>query len=171
MHRFIGNVGWRQNRQTYDGVRLQNTSIEGLELEASYIYNVNRIFGEDNPLPNRSDFDLDGRLLRAAYKGSGALTIEGYFYDLDFDTAAVLSTTTIGLRLAGSRPIPGWNKNEKVLPELVYAAEFARQSDTGDNPASYDFNYFLIEAGVNYKGWLLKVSHERLEGTGRRPGP
>ena len=31
-HRFIGNVGWRQNEQTFDAVTLVNRSVDDLEV-------------------------------------------------------------------------------------------------------------------------------------------
>ena len=41
--RFIGNVGWRQNEQTYDAVRAVNKSIKNLTLDISYVDQINRI--------------------------------------------------------------------------------------------------------------------------------
>ena len=43
--RFVGNVGWRQNEQTFDGIRVQNKSLGALSVDVSYI---NRIFGDDS---------------------------------------------------------------------------------------------------------------------------
>lgn len=34
---FIGNVGWRQNEQTYDAISLENKSIDNLTLNYAYI--------------------------------------------------------------------------------------------------------------------------------------
>ena len=44
-HRFIGNVGWRQNEQTFDSVRVTTNLIPDLKLDYSYIWEVQRIFG------------------------------------------------------------------------------------------------------------------------------
>lgn len=50
--RFVGTVGWRQNDQTFDSISISNESIDGLELSYSYVTDVNRIFGDDNPPDN-----------------------------------------------------------------------------------------------------------------------
>jgi len=45
--RFVGNVGWRQNEQTYDSFSLDHTAGNGVRLQYAYVDNVNRIFGND----------------------------------------------------------------------------------------------------------------------------
>ncbi len=40
--RFVGGVGWRQNEQTYDGVRAQYKA-DALSVDYSYIQNINSI--------------------------------------------------------------------------------------------------------------------------------
>jgi hypothetical protein len=133
-------------------------------LDGGYIHNVNRIFGEDNPLPNRSDFELDGWLLRAVYSGLDGIALETYVQHLDFDDALALSTRTVGLRGSGSVPM-GSHK-------LLYALEYAVQEDIADNPASYDVDYALADLGIVLPGELgltFKLSYELLEGTGN-PG-
>ncbi|WP_259368551.1 alginate export family protein [Colwellia sp. BRX10-4] len=63
--RFIGGVGWRQNEQTYDGYRIEYTASATLSLDYSYIYNANRIFGDD-----KKGDDLSGafHFANATYK-------------------------------------------------------------------------------------------------------
>ena len=158
-HRFVGNVGWRQNWQTYDGVRIQRNA-ERFSLDASYVYNVNRIFGEDNDLPNRSDYNLDAGLLRATFEVNDALSLEAYGYLLNFDDAHTLSTNTFGLRANGALPVADDTR-------AVYTLEYASQTDTGDNPNDLRLDYVLAEAGVVHRGWLVKLSHEWLEGDGQ----
>ena len=45
--RFVGNVGWRQNEQTFDAIRVTNKSIKNLTVDVSYVDQVNRIFGDE----------------------------------------------------------------------------------------------------------------------------
>jgi hypothetical protein len=45
-HRFVGNVGGRQNEQTYDGFTLVNASLPDTRIRAGYIFNVNRAFSD-----------------------------------------------------------------------------------------------------------------------------
>ncbi|RME67935.1 MAG: hypothetical protein D6781_12115, partial [Verrucomicrobia bacterium] len=47
--RFVGDVGWRQNMQTYDAFTIRNTTIDGLVLNYAYIDQVNRVLGHDHP--------------------------------------------------------------------------------------------------------------------------
>ena len=42
--RFVGNVGWRQNEQTYDGAALRWRPLAKTELTLAWIGNVNRIY-------------------------------------------------------------------------------------------------------------------------------
>ena len=46
--RFVGNVGWRQNEQTYDAAYFQQ-KVGSLDAQLAYVWQVNRIFGDDVP--------------------------------------------------------------------------------------------------------------------------
>ncbi|HUQ51850.1 MAG TPA: alginate export family protein, partial [Gammaproteobacteria bacterium] len=46
--RFVGNVGWRQNEQTFDGLRAQWASPK-LKTDLTYAAQVNRVFGPNSP--------------------------------------------------------------------------------------------------------------------------
>ena len=161
-HRFIGTVAFRQNHQSMDGFRVQSNPNPNLAFDGGYIYNVNRIFGEDNDLPNRSDHDLDGLLARLEYTGIQGMAIEGYFYDLDFTNALNLSTQTFGAKIWGDIPMgDGWVAH--------YSAERGQQNDTGDNPHDLSLAYWAGSAGFTLKQWnglTAKLSHERMEGDG-----
>lgn len=41
--RFVGNVGWRQNEQTFDGIKFTNTSFEDVAITLAHITQVNTI--------------------------------------------------------------------------------------------------------------------------------
>ena len=47
--RFVGNVGWRQNEQTYDAASYRYQNKSKLDLQFAYIDKVKRIFGRDVP--------------------------------------------------------------------------------------------------------------------------
>lgn len=84
---FIGNVGWRQNEQTYDAISLSNTSVPGLTLNYAYIDQVNRIFGEDaTGVFENAPSEI--HLLNASYAGIKGLTLGGYMYLMEFKDAA-----------------------------------------------------------------------------------
>jgi len=82
--RFVGNVGWRQNEQTFDAFRVVNKSVKNLTLDATYLNRVNRVFGEDSP---QGTYKGDSVLLNASYQTKiGKLT--GFGYLLEFDPIA-----------------------------------------------------------------------------------
>ena len=139
--RFVGGVAWRQNEQTFDGYRVVYKPNSALKLDYSYVYNVNRIFGEDSP-----SGDLHGKLhfANAAYQFNKQLTLTGFAYLFDFDSASALSSQTLGIRAKGA-----------ITDSLTYTLSYARQSDYADNAASYDADYLLAElqgrlASVNW---------------------
>src|SRR5690606_15693377 len=71
---FVGNVGWRQNEQTYDAFSLTNTSLDGFTLNFAYIDGVRRIFGVDAVGPFRQ-LDTDIILLNGTYDGFRGITL------------------------------------------------------------------------------------------------
>jgi hypothetical protein len=171
LNRFVGAVPWRQNWQSYDAVRVLSDRLPATRIDYAYVWNVNRIFGEDNPLPDRSDFDLDGHLFSATWSGIPYGTLEGYAYLLDFDSSAgatrVLSTATVGARLQGA-----WDVVSQAA-KLLYTLEYAQQRDHGDNPVRLDVDYRVLEFGVSrafpgpaLETATLKVGQEVLEGEG-----
>jgi hypothetical protein len=121
-HRFVGHVGWRQDRQTFDGLSAQFSPVEDLSLKYAYISQRNRIFGEV------ADVDTKDHLLNASYKTSVGL-LTGYGYLLEVDNNTNNSLDTFGLRFSGSAKV-GETK-------ILYSAEFAHQSSES---AATDFN-------------------------------
>tara|TARA_R110001583_G_scaffold152343_1_gene304155 strand:+ start:8469 stop:9683 length:1215 start_codon:yes stop_codon:yes gene_type:complete len=146
--RFIGGVGWRQNEQTYDGYRFQYNATDKLNLDYTYVYNVNRIFGPDSNVPGQLDGNL--HLLNGAYKVNKQHKISGFAYILDFDTAAAFSTSTYGLLYKG-----------QVGPVKMLAS-YAIQSDNGNNTTSFDTEYYNLEAGTKLGSVNLKAGIEVL---------
>lgn len=141
--RFVGNVGWRQFEQTYDSVRVQSDlGVEGLEVEYAYVWFVQRIFGPDGP-----NWDSDSHLIRASYQFAPELRVTPFVYLLDFrDDSPADSTDTWGVRVSGRALL-----DEEENYALRYEATYARQSDAGPNPVSYDADFFAIEAGLHKK--------------------
>lgn len=100
---FIGNVGWRQNEQTYDAISLMNTSVPGLTLNYAYIDQVNRVFGEDaTGIFENAPAEI--HLLNASYAGIKGLTLGGYMYLMEFEDAGSTGwdNDTFGVSAKGS---------------------------------------------------------------------
>lgn len=162
-HRFVGNVGWRQNEQTFDAVRIVNKPLAALTLDATYLNQVNRIFGRESP---QGRYHGDGVLANATYQfGFGKLGAFGYW--LDFDAASGLqagldprrvSNETFGGRLVGERPLSQF--------KVGYTATVARQSDYGSNPLAFDLDYYSVELTGTYQQYSVTVGQEVMEGNG-----
>jgi hypothetical protein len=107
---FIGNVGWRQNEQTYDAISFANKSIDGLTFNYAYINQVNRIFGSDADSPigflpgfaNVEDVQSSIHLLNASYTGIKGLTLGGYAYIMNFEDLGAWDNNTFGLSAKGT---------------------------------------------------------------------
>lgn len=159
-HRFIGNVGWRQNEQTYDAFTAQNTSLKSTAISYAHITNVNRIFGEDHP--TQSDLEMKGDLLNVAYSGFKVGKIVGYAYFLDYDNGQPIPVTasnkTLGVRFDGAYPLAPF--------KLLYTAEYAKQNDYKDGASSVDADYGYAMLGFEKKGVQLKLNYELLSGDG-----
>jgi hypothetical protein len=154
--RFVGNVGWRQNEQTFDAFRLTNQSFKDIVLNYGYINNVNRVLGDDHPA---GDWDSNSHLFNGSYAGCPYAKITGYSYLLDLDDSPVNSSATYGLSLDGSYTI-----DEEKNAKLNYRGEYAYQTDYKDQPVDYDAYYFRAEVGGTYDRFNAGAGYEVLSG-------
>jgi hypothetical protein len=154
--RFVGNVGFRQNEQTFDAVLVQNTSIEHLTATYAFINQINRIFGNNSAVGR---LDSHSHAMNATYDGINALKVTGYIYLLDVDDVPTLSSATYGGRATFSHEIANGVKGSLTL-------EYASQEDHEDNPASFSHDYYLIEGSASHHGASIIVGYEVLDGDG-----
>ncbi|MED5545263.1 MAG: alginate export family protein [Pseudomonadota bacterium] len=148
--RFVGNVGWRQNEQTFDAVRAQGT-LGPVVLDATYSFSQRSIFGADSP---NKYWDGDFVLLDGGVKVKG-VTVKGFAYLLDYDERLAMSSQTYGAMAAGAIPLGGTAKIDVKL-------RYARQSDYGANPINYAADYYDAELGISVAGFGLKGGYEEL---------
>ena len=72
-HRFVGHVGWRQDRQTFDAITFQYQFNKDLKAQYSYVNQRNRIFAEERDLDAKRPFfecelqNLVGKLVAYGY--------------------------------------------------------------------------------------------------------
>lgn len=154
--RFVGAVGWRQNEQTFDAIRFDNSAIKDVKTTYIYMFNVNRINGEYHP--TAGDLKLKGHVFEADYTGLSFGTLKGYFHSFDFTDAPDSSTRTFGARFSGQQGV-----GEDVT--IHYAAEFAHQTDAADNPGNYNADYYVLEGAVSWNGLKGTVGYEVLGGS------
>jgi len=156
--RFVGAVGWRQNEQTFDAVRLENSSIKDLKIDLTYSWSDRTIWGIDGFGMNQQAISGDNVFANVGYKTTFG-TLSGFAYLVDQDEVEVAgfrrSSQSYGLRFAGSTPL-------SKLVKLSYSASYAVQSDYHRNPNHYSADYYLIEAGLAYKAFSLGAGYEVL---------
>ncbi|QUT07748.1 hypothetical protein KFK14_10395 [Sphingobium phenoxybenzoativorans] len=156
--RFVGNVAFRDNAQTFDAVRAEITPAKGLKLDVAYAWSVRTIWGADGIGARQQAIGGDNVLANLSY-ATPVGTLTGFAYLVDQDEAAVqafrLSSQTYGARLAGSR---AFSKAVK----LGYQLSYARQSDYHANPNAYSADYWLADTTLDVKGWKLNAGYEVL---------
>jgi len=157
--RFIGNVGWRQNEQTYDSASIDYVVNEDFKVFYGYIDRVKRIFGPDTgsltaPVEN---FRSDSHIVDAVYEYSPEFRVVAYGYWLDLENAPGSSSRTTGLRLTGST-------GDET--RISYSAEYAQQKDYKDNPNDYSEDYIHLTGGVDWSRYGVMAGYEVLQGSG-----
>jgi hypothetical protein len=177
-HRWVGDIVWRQNHQSYDALRIDNTSIPNLGISYVYLDRVRRTFGDDSAFDqwkmNNSHF------INISYQFPFGKLV-GYGYLLDFDDNSktpfpegvgavgtpgiqIFDSNTWGLRFVGKHKVSD-------LFTALYELEWANQDPTEDaGPTLSDNNYYNIEGGAEFKlagaSVAVKVGQEILEGNG-----
>lgn len=153
--RFVGNVGWRQNEQTFDAVRLSTTVLEPLALTYVYADRVQRPLGHEHP---QGVWRGDIHLLQAE-TDTPVGRLSGFGLAVDLDNAPAFSSTTVGARLAGARPMAD-------DLSLTWAGEYAVQTDAGANPDDYSLDFQAAAVGLQTPRWSVGAGYERFDGDG-----
>jgi hypothetical protein len=154
--RFVGNVGWRQNEQTYDALRVVNKGVKDLTVDITYASQANRVFGEHS-ITQLPRFKGDMLFANLGYQSPlGRLT--GFAYVLGLDNSDANSSSTFGLRLSDQKPAGRL--------QLSYNASWATQADHAQNPVDYRARYLLGELGAGFAGFTGTIGYESLGGDG-----
>lgn len=145
-HRFIGHVGWRQDRQTFDAATIIYAASDKLKLDYSYITQRNRIFAE------AADLNSKDHLLHGTYQTQHG-TFAAYSYLLEVDNTLDNALDTYGARFSGA--------NDSTGTKLHYHVEYASQSSKSGE-SDFDANYLFLQAGATVSGITAKVGYEVL---------
>ena len=154
--RFVGPVGWRQNEQSFDALRLDTRSLPGTSITYAWVDRVMRVFGPDEGSPP-AELASDSHLLDARITSLPVGSLALYGYHLDFRNAPQLSADTAGARYDGERELPEGVK-------FGWAIEYARQQDAGDNVADVDADYQLVELKLSFPAMGVTLGREVLSG-------
>ena len=149
-NRFLGNVGWRQTEQVYNGAHLLMNEVDGLKVDYAYIAE------QDNP--RGLQIPMATHAIKMDYKILTKTTLTGYGYFIDtLDSTA--DNQTVGARINGSAKV-----SEKV--GLTYFAEYADQSKYADAPSAVGGDYYHLKLGTKFSGVTAMVAQEKLGGDG-----
>ncbi len=167
--RFIGDVGFRQVMQVFEGVSILNKSIPDTEVYLAHFEAVRQI---NTKL--RSEGALEVANIRYRISGTEFLVGYGYlssFEDLGLGNAwfgaaslnnpgklninADQSNKTFGLRLDGIHP---FNPNFRAL----YTAEYAKQTDYSGGDSRIDADYYKIGGGLGFDNLNVRIDQELL---------
>jgi Alginate export len=155
--RFVGNVGWRQNEQTFDAVRAEWSGIKGVKADLSYAWSQRTIWGVDGIGARQQAVGGDNIFANLGYKGK-TFGVTAFAYLADLNEAPVLafrlSSKTFGVRGNVALPLG------KAKLNLV--ASYAAQSDYHNNPNNSSADYLLGEAVLDVAGFKLTGGYEVL---------
>lgn len=166
--RFIGDIGFRQVMQVFDGVSVLNKSIPETEVFLAHFEQVTQI------TTKQRDGDLEIANVRYRISPTEFLVGYGYFSNMDdlgFGNAwfganalnnngkpnltADQSNKILGIRLDGVHP---FNPNLRAL----YTAEYAKQTDYADGDKRIDAHYYKLGGGVGIDNFSVRIDQELL---------
>lgn len=156
--RFLGDVVFRQNQQSYDSVVVMNTSLPGHRFFYAYMDEAHRFLGDDNPAGN---LDMSSHFFNYRYKapGGNALVLYAYFLEMDAPILAGRSTQTVGARFEGSA--------DAGSMRWLYTLEYADQSPYADGNDTNDASYAFGEVGLRWPNqWVTRLGVEHMSGDG-----
>jgi Alginate export len=157
--RWIGNVGWRQNEQTFDALALEAKLGDAWNVRYAWLDRVHRVAGDDARDRLARERDLSTHALNIAYKRGDkpqrSQQWTGYAYLHDDRDVATASTATYGLRWTAEPLTWGWT------------VELATQRDYADNPRDVSHRYWLLEPSLQAQRITYRIGWEHLGGDGR----
>jgi hypothetical protein len=154
--RFVGPVGWRQNEQSFDAIRVDTAALPATQLTYAYVDRVLRVFGPEEGAPP-AELSSDSHLFDARVTALPVGALALYGYHLDFGNAPQLSADTVGARYDGERALA------KSLT-IGWALEYAAQQDAGANVADVDAHYQLLEIRLQKGDIGVLIGRETLSG-------
>jgi len=159
--RFIGDIGFRQVMQVFDGASALNKSIKDTEVYVAHFEQLRQV---NTKL--RNDGALEIANVKYRFSPTESLTGYGYFSsfeDLGFgkswfgagNDGADQSNKVLGLRLDGAHKL---NDDWKLL----YTAEYAKQTDYAGGDSRIDAHYYKLGAGAAWGNFSLRADQELL---------
>ncbi len=145
-HRFVGHVGWRQDRQTFDALAFAYDVNDKLSTKYYYVTQRNRIFGE------QADLDSKDHLLNISYQ-TDIGKIVAYAYLLEVDNTINNSLNTYGAHIKGKQEL-----SDIMFNYHVEVATQTAESGTND----FDATYYNVNVGADLGKITLGLGYEVL---------
>ena len=168
--RWVGNVDWRQNWQSFDASSITNKSLADTTIQAAYVTNVNRPSG-DGATVNASGISsgnthMKSTLVNINNKSLSFADIVAYSYRLDYTNPANAAASTGAANTFGSTDTSGLKLAKNGIDvagyKLGWTAEMAQQKNFKLNTASYNAKYTNINANVGGSLGNIKIGQEVL---------
>lgn len=148
---FIGNVGWRQNEQTFDAAQIAYTG-EGFNVSYAYFDRVQRIFGKDAG-GALTAFEGEGHIIDFDYAANFG-KVGGYAYLIDVDNNG---------NVGESNTFGAFADSNGIYAEFAYQDGISNLAG-GDYDALYGHLKYTtkmggatVSAGVEYLGENFKT--------------
>jgi hypothetical protein len=178
--RFIGNVGWRQNEQTYDGLLAASSfGVDDLEFTYSYLGTVRRIFGNKSSQTSppslagapgsTRNWHSNSHLLNLDYAGVDSLKVTAFIYLLDLTNKYLenrglasdpifQSSQTYGFRGTGA-----YKFGSEEQWKAGYGFSYAYQADFAQNPQNYGAHYVKVDGDFGHSSFgTVGIGWERV---------
>ena len=158
--RFVGSVGWRDNEQTFDAVRVEWSGVKNLKVDLTYSWSDRTIWGVNGGNrygPARLTAIGGNNFLANAALTTKVGTLTGFAYLVDQDETLTRtnSSASYGARFAGAYTF-------RSKAKLGYALSAARQNDHARNPNRYTANYYAGDLSLGVKPLTLGAGFEIL---------
>lgn len=153
--RFIGDVGWRQNDQTFDAISYTNkVLVPSTTFSVAYLNKINNISGKILP--------VSAPLINVRYSkvsGDFGVNASAFYYGIEYDTTPADSFQDLGVKIDGS------------VKDFLYEVSFAQQSAYADGTTvtAPDANYHDIQLGYVIGPVTIKAQQEVLEAGFKTP--
>ncbi len=154
-HRFIGNVDWRQNVQTFDAATFDYAHIDKLSVKGFYFAEQHSVSGLHNK--------LEAYGLNVSYHFCKGFKLVGFYYDIEGTDSgnASDSNRTVGLRATGDFSFHG--------QDFTYAASMAEQADNSSDMVDYSASYFAGDLSTTAFDITFGCGFEIMEPNFRMP--
>ena len=168
--RWVGNVDWRQNWQSFDASSITNKSFADTTIQGAYVTNVNRPSGDGatvGPSGNSNgNAHMKSTLLNINNKSLSFADIVAYSYRLDYTAPGLAAASTGAANTAGSTDTTGLKLAKEGIDvagyKLGWVAEMANQKNFKLNTSSYNARYTNINANVGGSLGNIKLGQEVL---------